>query len=58
VFDDDDLDAERDVTDRVAPSSSTIWLRGGRMRWTVGPAQLARADRSLVRLVRKRGRRL
>ena len=54
---DDELDSELDDAIPTAPPS-TIWLRGGRMRWTAGPAQLARADRTLSRLVRKRGRRL
>jgi hypothetical protein len=57
VFDDEQLDDELDPTAPVAPPSR-IWLRGGRLRWVAGPAQLARADRTLSRLVRKRGRRL
>ncbi len=56
VFDDEVIDPE--PSDVPAALPSTIWLRGGRMRWTTGPAQLARADRTLSRLVRKRGRRL
>ncbi len=57
VFDDD---IEPELDDDLVPAAppSTIWLRGGRLRWSAGPAQLARADRSLSRLVRKRGRRL
>jgi hypothetical protein len=55
MFEDDER--EPDDATVIAPPSK-IWLRGGRLRWAAGPAQLARADRALSRLVRKRGRRL
>jgi len=54
---DEDPFEELEEASAVTPPAK-IWLRGGRLRWTAGAAQIARADRALSRLVRRRGRRL
>jgi hypothetical protein len=57
--DDDDDGVDNAAADeRGSPSPVTFWLRGGRMRVPVAAAAIARADRRLSRLARKRGRRL
>jgi hypothetical protein len=60
LFDDDD-DDDDDVAAGEGGSTSppvTFWLRGGRVRVPIAAAAIARADRRLTRLARKRGRRL
>jgi hypothetical protein len=65
-FDDPDADEDTgadddragDARDAAAGPPVTLWLRGGRVRVPVSAAAVARADRKLSRLSRKRGRRL
>jgi hypothetical protein len=62
--DDDDEDSDGDANDldgtgvTSGESPVTFYLRGGRMRVPVAASAIARADRRLSRLARKRGRRL
>ena len=56
-FDDEDDELATDARAQAAPQV-TFWLRGGRVRVPVAAAAVARADRRLSRLARKRGRRL
>jgi hypothetical protein len=55
---DDDDDPTIDGRDSAAAPPVTLWLRGGRVRVPISAAAVARADRRLSRLGRKRGRRL
>jgi hypothetical protein len=63
--DDEDDDNDGDPIDLdgagqlgTGASPITFYLRGGRMRVPVAASAIARADRRLSRLARKRGRRL